>query len=341
MNKQTTGRRRQKYWQRFCQQKLALISLILLVIVVVIALFVPIIANDKPILLRYQQQYLTPIFYDYPETRFGGEFETTANYQDPAVMALIERQGTVLMPPIRYGEQTLVLDAAMPHPAAPSSKHWLGTDAAGRDVVARILYALRTALLFGFMLAIVGGVIGVLIGALMGYFAGVVDLLGQRLLEIWIGLPQLFVMLAFASVFEPSTFVLFLLLLAFGWLSFVPLVRLHFLSMRKMPYVLVAQNLGVPTRMIMRRHILPSALLLVLSQLPFAIAANIAALTTLDFLGFGLPVGSASLGELLAQGKNHLDRPHLVLSGFAVLSVLLLLLIFVGEGLRNALDRDR
>lgn len=326
------------FWARFRRERLAYFSLILLSIISLVSLFAPVIANDKPLMVRYQNTIYLPMLHDYAETTFGGKFETTANYHDPVLIDNIQRDGMMIMPPIRYGEQTLVLDAPTPHPSAPSTNHWLGTDDVGRDVLARVLYGLRICLLMGFGLSLVGSVIGITFGALMGYFGGLADLLGQRIVEVWLGLPQLFVMMILASVFVPSVPVLFVLLLSFGWLSLVPLTRAHFLRTRRMAYVLAAQNLGVHPLVIIKRHILPSTLLLALSQFPFVMVANISALTTLDFLGLGLPMGSASLGELLLQGKNHLDAPHLMLTGFVVLSVVLSLLIVIGEGLRNALD---
>lgn len=328
----------QNFWIRFRRERLAYFSFIIMIFICIISLLAPVIANDKPLLVRYQQRTYLPMIHDYPETVFGGEFETVANYQDPVLVDNIRDHGMLIMPPIRYGEQTLVLDAPSPHPSTPDTKHWLGTDDVGRDVLSRMLYGLRICLLMGFGLSFAGSVIGIAFGALMGYFGGLADLLGQRVVEVWLGLPQLFVMMILASVFLPSVPVLFILLLSFGWLSLVPLTRAHFLRTRRMGYVLAAQNLGVHPLVIIRRHILPSVLLLVISQLPFVMVANISALTTLDFLGLGLPMGAASLGELLLQGKNHLDAPHLVLTGFVVLTVVLSLLIVIGEGLRNALD---
>lgn len=324
-------------WARFRRERLAFFSLILLMIIGAVSLLAPVIANDKPLLIRHHDQSFLPLLHDYPEAAFGGVFETSANYQDPVLIDHIRRDGLLIMPPIPYGEHT-VLDAVTPHPSEPSRHHWLGTDDVGRDVLARVLYGLRICLLMGIGLSLVGSVIGVAFGALMGYFGGAADLLGQRFVEVWLGLPQLFVMMILASVFVPSVPALFVLLLSFGWLSLVPLTRAHFLRTRRMAYVLAAQNLGVHPLVIIKRHILPSTLLLALSQFPFVMVANISALTTLDFLGLGLPMGSASLGELLLQGKNHLDAPHLLLTGFVVLSVVLSLLIVIGEGLRNALD---
>lgn len=325
-------------WARFRRERLAFFSLILLMIIGGVSVLAPVIANDKPLFIRHHDQSFLPLLHDYPETAFGGVFETSANYQDPVLIDHIRRDGLLIMPPIPYGEHTLVLDAVTPHPSTPSRHHWLGTDDVGRDVLARVLYGLRICLLMGIGLSLIGSVIGVAFGAVMGYFGGLADLLGQRFVEVWLGLPQLFVMMILASVFVPSVPVLFVLLLSFGWLSLVPLTRAHFLRTRRRAYVLAAQNLGVHPLIIIKRHILPSTLLLTLSQLPFVMVANISALTTLDFLGLGLPMGSASLGELLLQGKNHLDAPHLVLTGFMVLSVVLSLLIVIGEGLRNALD---
>lgn len=304
----------------------------------VLAILTPLIANDKPLMVYHNDAIYLPMLQDYPETTFGGVFETTANYKDPAVMELIDAQGFAIMPPIAYAADTLVLDADTPHPSGVQKEHWLGTDGRGRDVLAFVMYALRTSLLFALGLTVVGSAIGLIAGAVMGYFGGAVDLVGQRLLEIWLGLPQLFILMILASLFEPSVWVLFGIMSAFGWLYLVQLSRATFLQLRQSPFVMTAKNLGVPSHIIMIRHILPSVLMLSLSQLPFVMVANISALTALDFLGLGLPVGTASLGELLAQAKTHMNAPHLVLSGVGVLCVILVLLVFMGEGLRRVFD---
>lgn len=329
------------YWQRFKTRRLSLVSLWLLVLIFVISLAAPLIANDKPLAVRFDGRLIFPIFQNVPEAAFGGVFESEADYQDPVVQAMIAARGSMLMPPIAYGEQSLVMNASAPHPAPPTQQNWLGTDTAGRDVLSRLLYALRVSLSFGLALTLFGSVLGVATGSAMGYFGGRFDLVAQRLLEVWLGLPQLFVLMILSSVLSPSVGALFVLMLLFGWMTLVPMTRVSVLRLRAMPFVLAAQNLGAPPMTIILRHILPSVLLVVIAELPFAMIANISALTTLDFLGFGLPVGSASLGELLAQGKNHLDAPHLVLSGFVTLTVVLCLLIFIAEGLRYALDTTR
>ncbi len=325
-------------WLAFKGQRLALISLILLIIITTISLLAPIIANDKPLIVRYAGSWYLPTLVDYPETAFGGEFKTSAVYSDPYLIDLINKNGWMLHAPIRYGEHSLVMDAAMPHPAPPSAGHWLGTDDVGRDVLARVLYGLRVSLIFGFMLSIACALIGLFIGSLMGYFAGLTDLLGQRLLELWVGLPQLFLLMIVASVFAPSVWVLFMLMLIFSWMMLVPQVRVQILALRRMPYVRAAQSLGVHPLQIIARHIIAQVVMVALAQLPFMMVAHISALATLDFLGLGLPVGSASLGELLLQAKNHLDAPHLALTGFTALALLLSLLIIIGEGLRDALS---
>lgn len=324
------------FFKKFKQHRLAYSALLVWLGMVFVIGLTPIIANDKPILVRYQHTWYVPVFYDYPETTFGGVFETPTNYKDPMVKELIQKNGMMIMPWIAYDKDTLVLDVRH-HPSPPNVQHWLGTDEVGRDVLSRVLYGLRISLVFGLALTVLGSVIGVAIGALMGYFGGLVDLLGHRLIEIWLGLPQLFILMILARVFEPSALVLFVIMLLFAWLPLVSVTRVHFLRLRHSPYVLVAKNLGVSSWLIIWRHILPSVLVLSLAQLPFVLAANIVSLTALDFLGLGLPLGSASLGELLLQGKNHLDVPHLLLSGFGVLFVLLVLLIFIGEGFRQSL----
>ena len=302
------------------------------------AIFAPFIANDKPLVVIYQNSIYYPILVDYPETTFGGVFDISTDYQDPVMQRLITKEGSMIMPPIPYAENTLVLNPSMPHPSAPTWDNLWGTDALGRDVFARTLYGLRLSLGFGVALTFIGSLIGLAVGSVLGYFSGWVDLLGQRAIEIWLGLPQLFILMILMSVFRPSVWVLFFGMLLFGWLPLVGMARVHLYRLRQMPFVLIAKNLGIAPHKIIIRHFLPSLIKLSLAQFPFILAGNIIVVTALDFLGFGLPMGSASLGEILHQGSRHLDAPHLALVGFGVLMVLLLVLIILGESCRRALD---
>lgn len=297
-----------------------------------------VIANDKPIVVKYQHHYYFPIAKDYPETTFGGIFETPTNYQDPAVRELINKNGFMLEPIIRFADQTPSVGRDVPFPAPPNRDNWLGTDDQGRDVLARVLYGLRISLLFGLAMTLAGSAIGIAVGAVQGYFGGQVDLVGQRLMEVWGGLPQLFMIIILVSLFSPSVTVLFGLMLLFGWMGLVGLVRAEFLRARNFDYVRSAKAMGISDGKIMFRHILPNAMSSSLSQLPFILTANVTALTTLDYLGYGLPPSSPSLGELIAQGKDNLDAPWLALAGFFTLAIVLSLLIFIGEALRDAFD---
>ena len=338
-------RRLNPIWQarlnRFRQNRLGVISLFVFALIFTICMAANVIANDKPLLVQYQDDYYFPVIKAYPETTFGGVFETETNYKDPAVQALIDEQGFYIMPLIPFADQTPNVELGIPYPAAPNSQNWLGTDDLGRDVLARILYGLRVSLLFGLALTLAGALIGIIVGAIQGYYVGWVDLIGQRFMEVWGGMPQLFMIIILVSLFSPSITMLFALMLLFGWMGLVGLVRAEFLRARNFDYVRAARNLGVSDSQIMLRHILPNALASSLSQLPFILTANIIALTALDFLGYGLPPGSPSLGELMVQGKNNLDAPWLALSGFFSLTFILSLLIFVGEALRDAFDPRR
>lgn len=326
---------------RFKQNRLGLICLIVFAVIFVLAIFSELIANDKPLVVKYQQSYYFPVIQSYPETTFGGVFETETDYKDPAVQQLIDRDGWALWPVIPFSYQTPNLELAVPVPSPPSQQNWLGTDDQGRDVLARILYGLRVSLLFGFALTLCAAFIGILIGALQGYYGGWVDLIGQRVLEVWGGLPMLFMVMILVSMFTPSVYWLFVIMLLFGWTALVGLVRAEFLRARNFDYVRAARALGVADRTIIFRHILPNAISSSLSQLPFMLTANITALTALDFLGYGLPPDAASLGELLLQGKNNLNAPWLALSGFFTLALVLSLLIYVGEATRDAFDPRR
>ena len=327
--------------QRFKQNRLGFYCLIIFVVIFCLSLVAELVANDRPILLKYDQSYYFPVFKDYPETEFGGVFETTADYKDPVVQQLIDDKGWAVWPmiPFSYDTPNYALDVPMPSP--PSKQNWLGTDDQGRDVLARILYGLRVSLIFGLALTFFAAVVGVIVGALQGYYGGWVDLLGQRVLEVWGGLPTLFMVMILVSMFSPSVYWLFVIMLIFGWPALVGLVRAEFLRARNLDYVRAARCLGVKDSTLMLRHILPNAMSSSLSQLPFMLTANITALTALDYLGYGLPPGSASLGELLLQGKNNLDAPWLALSGFFSLALVLSLLIYIGEATRDAFDPRR
>lgn len=328
-------------FKRFKHNRLGFTCFILFVLIFILSLGAEFIANDKPILVKYDQSYYFPVMKSYPETTFGGVFQTEADYKDPAVQKMIDDKGWAVWPLIPFSYQTPNLDLAVPVPSPPSQQNWLGTDDQGRDVLARILYGLRVSLIFGFALTFFAAVIGIIVGAIQGYYGGWIDLIGQRILEVWGGLPMLFMVMILVSMFTPSVYWLFLIMLLFGWPALVGLVRAEFLRARNFDYVRAARALGVKDRTIMFRHILPNAMSSSLSQLPFMLTANITALTALDFLGYGLPPDAASLGELLLQGKNNLTAPWLALSGFFSLAVVLSLLIYVGEATRDAFDPRR
>ncbi|MGO3918691.1 ABC transporter permease [Acinetobacter venetianus] len=324
--------------QRFKQNKLGFGCFIVFIVIFVLSLAAELIANDKPLLVRYQQSFYFPILQDYSETTFGGEFETATDYQDPVVKQLIQAQGWMISPPVAFAYQTPNLSLAVPVPSPPTAQNWLGTDDQGRDVFARILYGLRISLLFGLALTLCSAVFGIIVGAIQGYYGGWVDLIGQRILEVWGGLPMLFIVMILVSFFSPSVYWLFVIMMLFGWTELVGLVRAEFLRARHLDYVRAAQALGLRDHQIIFKHILPNAVSSSLSQIPFMLTANIVALTALDFLGYGLPPDAASLGELLLQGKNNLDAPWLVLSGFFSLALVLSLLIYIGEAARDAFD---
>lgn len=326
------------FWSRFKRHRLGFVSFVLLCMVVVISFSAPMIANDKPILVIHHGQAYFPVWQDYPETTFGGVFETTTDYKDPAVGRLIDEHGFMVMPPIAFSYNTIDFNSQETHPAAPSRHHWLGTDDVGRDVVARLLYGLQISLLFALLVVAISFVLGVLIGVVQGYYAGWVDMIGQRLTEIYSGLPQLFIILILVSVFKPSFWLLLSVMAMFGWIYIASLVRAEAFRVRHSDYVRACRGMGMGSIAIIRHHVLPNALTPTLSQLPFLLCLNITALTTLDYLGYGLPQNLPSLGELILQGKNNMDALWLSLSAFGVLSVVLSLLIFVGEALKQALD---
>ncbi|MGF1740234.1 ABC transporter permease [Vibrio profundum] len=325
-------------WQRFRANKRGWWSLWLFSILFIASLFAEFIANDKPLLVEYNQQWYFPIFHHYPETEFGGEFATEADYTDPYVMDLIEEQGFIIWPLIRFSYHTINLNIIGAVPSPPDSVNWLGTDDKGRDVLARIIYGFRISVLFGFVLTLISSVIGVVVGSTQGYYGGWFDLLGQRFIEVWSGMPTLFLLIILSSFVEPNFWWLLGIMVLFSWMSLVGIVRAEFLRCRNFDYVRAAQAMGVGDQRIILRHMLPNAMVASLTMMPFILSGSVTTLTSLDFLGFGLPAGSPSLGELLAQGKANLQAPWLGLSAFIVLSLMLTLLVFIGEAVRDAFD---
>ncbi len=303
-----------------------------------ISLFAELIANDRPLLVRYDGQLYFPVLVAYPETTFGGFFETEAAYHDPEVQSLINERGWIVWPPIPYSYDTVVRDLPGPAPSPPTRQNWLGTDDQARDVLARIIYGLRISVLFGLLLTLLSSAVGIAAGAVQGYFGGWVDLSFQRFMEIWGGFPILYLLIIMSSFVVPSFWTLLILMLLFSWMGLVGVVRTEFLRARNLDFVRAARALGVGDAQIMFRHILPNAMVSSLTLIPFVLSASIATLTSLDFLGFGLPPGTPSLGELLNQGKNNLQAPWLGISGFLVVSVMLSLLVFAGEAVRDAFD---
>ncbi len=303
-----------------------------------VALFANFIANDKPLLVQYKGDYYAPIFKVYPETVFGGDFETEAGYRDQFVRESIEKDGWMIWPPIRYSYDTINYDLPEPAPSRPQADNWLGTDDQGRDVMARIIYGFRMSVLFGLALTIVSSIIGVAAGAVQGYYGGWVDLVAQRFIEIWSSLPSLYLLIIFSALFVPGFWTLLLILLLFSWTQLVDVVRAEFLRARNFDYVRAARALGVTNGRIIMRHVLPNAIVATLTLMPFVLTGSITALTSLDFLGLGLPPGSPSLGEMLAQGKNNLQAPWLGITAFVTLAFMLTLLTFIGEAVRDAFD---
>jgi microcin C transport system permease protein len=322
----------------FCRNRRGFWSLWIFLALFFVSLFAEFVANDRPILIRFDGAWFFPVFVDYPETVFGGGFPSEADYRDPAVQQLIRAKGWMVWPPIPFHYDTIDYNLPSPAPSPPSRVDWLGTDDQGRDVLARLIYGFRISVLFGLVLTLLSSVVGVAAGAVQGYFGGFIDLGLQRFIEIWSGLPVLYLLIIMASFVEPNFWWLLGLMLLFSWMSLVDVVRAEFLRARNFDYVRAARALGVPDRMIILRHVLPNATVATITFLPFILNGSITTLTSLDFLGFGLPPGSASLGELLAQGKSNLQAPWLGLTAFFVLALMLSLLIFVGEAVRDAFD---
>ena len=349
-------------WQSFKANRRGYWALWIFMVLFLVSLFSEFIANDKPFYVRFDGESYFPVFVTYPETAFGGDFETAADYRDPFLQKLIEEKGGFMIwPPIRYSYNTHNLDLPTPAPSKPTwmlteeqcravverkgltgcrdlEYNWLGTDDQGRDVVARLLYGFRISVLFGLTLTLISSVIGVAAGAVQGYFGGWTDLLFQRVIEIWTSVPSLYLLLIISSVLVPGFFVLLGILLLFSWVSLVGLVRAEFLRGRNFEYIQAARALGVSNRTIMFRHLLPNAMVATMTFLPFILSSSVMTLTALDFLGFGLPPGSPSLGEMLSQAKANIQAPWLGIAGFMTVATMLSLLIFIGESVRDAFD---
>ncbi|HEX7882792.1 MAG TPA: ABC transporter permease [Afipia sp.] len=352
----------QRRWRNFKSNRRGYWSFWIFSLLFFVSLFAELIANDRPFLIKFDGKLYFPAFVSYPETAFGGDFETAADYRDPYLQKLIkEKNGTIIWPLIRYSYGTHNLDLPTPAPSKPTwmlteeqckavvekkgvrgcrdlEYNWLGTDDQGRDVVARLIYGFRISVLFGLALTIISSVIGIAAGGVQGYFGGWVDLAFQRFIEVWTAIPSLYLLLILSSVLVPGFFVLLGILLLFSWVSLVGLVRAEFLRGRNFEYIQAARALGVSNRTIMFRHLLPNAMVATMTFLPFIVSSSVMTLTALDFLGFGLPPGSPSLGELLSQGKSNVQAPWLGFTGFFSVAIMLSLLIFIGEGVRDAFD---
>ena len=328
----------QRRFANFKKNRRGIWSLRIFLLLFTGCLFAEWVANDKPVLISFDGQWMAPVLFDYPETAFGGEFDTEADYRDPYVVELIEEKGWMLWPPIRYSYDTINYNLDKPAPSPPSSANLLGTDDQARDVLARVIYGFRISVLFALILSILSSIIGIAVGAIQGFYGGKIDLIGQRVIEVWGGLPVLYLLIILSSFVQPSFWWLLGVMLLFNWMTLVDLVRAEFLRGRNLEYVRAARALGLSNPRIMYRHILPNAMVSTLTFMPFILTGAITTLTALDFLGFGLPVGSPSLGELVAQGKANLQAPWLGISAFVVLALMLTLLIFIGEAARDAFD---
>jgi microcin C transport system permease protein len=323
---------------QFQRNKRAFWSLWIFLVLFVISLGAELVANDKPLVVHYDGGWYFPAMKTYPETAFGGEFETEADYRDPVVAKLVDAKGWMLWPPIRYSYATINFNLSVPAPAPPSGENWLGTDDQARDVLARLIYGFRISVIFGLVLTVLGSAVGVTVGAVAGYRGGLFDLLSQRFIEIWSSMPMLYMLMIMSSVITPGFFSLLGLMLLFSWMSLVDVVRAEFLKARNLDYIRAAKALGLSDVAIIFKHALPNAMVATLSRLPFIVAGSVTVLTSLDFLGFGMPPGSASLGDIVLQGKNNLQAPWLGITAFFSLATMLCLFTFIGEGVRDAFD---
>ncbi len=326
-------------WNHYKTSKRNVYSLYIFSFIFFVTLFAELISNDKPLIMKVDNEIYAPIFFDYPETQFGGFFDTEADYKDKFMTDLISHNGNWAVFPLNPNTyDSINLDNPAPNPAAPSVHNYLGTDDRGRDVLARLIYGFRLSVIFALVLTFIAVVIGIFFGAIQGYFAGRTDLFLQRFIEIWSSMPELYLLIIFSSLFEPSLTLLIILLSLFGWIGLSDYVRAEFLKGRNMDYVIAARTMGLTNYQIIMRHILPNSMVSVITFLPFRISGAILILTSLDFLGLGVPPDTPSLGELLSQGKENIEAWWLSLTTFFVLVGTLLLLIFIGEGIRESMD---
>jgi len=327
-----------KRWEQFKSNRRGYYSLWIFTALFLLSLLAELWVNDKPVMVSYKQQWYFPVFEDIPEKQLGGDFDITTDYRDPYMIAQIEKEGWIIWPLVPFYFDSINYELTQSAPSPPDALNYLGTDDQGRDVLARLVYGFRISVLFALTLTSISSVIGIAIGAIQGYYGGRIDLIGQRILEIWEGLPMLFMLIILASFVEPTFFWLLGLMILFSWPGLVSVVRAEFLRGRHLEYVKAATALGVSDSKIMFKHILPNAMIATLTFMPYLFTGALTTLTSLDFLGFGLPLGSASLGEMVAQGKNNLHAPWLAISAFTSLSTILVLLVFIGEATRDAFD---
>ena len=328
----------ENFFTKFKKNRRGYFSFIIFVALFFLTLFAEFIASDKPLLMKFEDKFYFPAFKSYNESEFGGVLETEADYRDKAVQNLIEEKGWMIFPLIPFSYDTINYEIKTPAPSKPSLQNLLGTDDNGRDVLARIIYGVRISLIFGLVLTFFSAAVGIFMGAIQGYFGGLTDLILQRFIEIWSSMPVLFLLIILSSIIEPSFSALLLLMLLFSWMSLVSYVRAEFLRLRNFDFVRAIKALGASNSRIIFHHILPNAAPIIISNIPFLLSASIITLTSLDFLGLGMPIGSPSLGELLAQGKNNINAYWLGLTGFISITIILTLLVFIGEGVRDAFD---
>lgn len=331
----------QARWARFRENKRGYWSLWLFLVLFSLSLGSELVANDKPLLVRFEGRFYSPLLFNYSETTFGGELATPADYRDPYLANRLAAHGWVVWAPVHYDYHTINFATERPFPSPPTRQNWLGTDSAGKDVLANLLYGFRLSMLFGLALTVLSSLLGIIAGATQGYYGGRLDLWGQRFIEVWSGMPTLFLIILLSSVVPPDFWWLLGITVLFGWMGLVGVVRAEFLRTRNFDYIRAAQAMGVSDSMIMLRHMLPNAMVATLTFLPFILCGSITTLTSLDFLGFGLPIGSPSLGNLLLEGKNNLQAPWLGITAFVMLALVLSLLIFIGEAVRDAFDPSK
>ncbi len=326
------------FFTKFKKNRRGYFSFLVFAVLFFVTLFAELIAGEKPLIMRFEGKFYIPIFQEISEKKLGGIFETEADFRDPEVQILVEKNGWIIFPPIKFSYDTINYKINTPAPSKPTAENLFGTDDQGRDVLARVIYGIRISLIFGLILTIFSAALGIFLGAIQGYFGGLTDLLLQRFMEIWSSMPVLFLLIILSSIIEPNFFALLGLMLLFSWMAMVSYVRAEFLRLRNFDFVRASRALGASNLRIIFRHILPNASPIIIANLPFLLAGSITTLTSLDFLGLGLPVGSPSLGELLSQGKNNLNAYWLGIAGFVTITLILTLLVFIGESLRDAFD---